>query len=183
MTTTIRAKTVDYVSYALHATRAQFVQAFPYFFLVGGEQLEPPKPKSATDFDLMTRRITRPMDMPKDQPPEPAEDANHGIYAFAVLKVVEAFESMITVGRTKTNDIVLPDNSVSKVHAFFKLDGEKLEIADAGSRNGTWVNKEKLVSKGPGVAIESGKHVKFGRIEFELLEAGPCWDRLQRELK
>src|SRR4051794_40548232 len=39
----------------------------------------------------------------------------------AVRKTQSTFPSMITVGRTKNNDIVIPDVMISKFHAFFRL--------------------------------------------------------------
>src|SRR5688572_18873132 len=48
------------------------------------------------------------------------------------------FPNMISVGRTRNNDIVISDVSVSKFHAFFTRgkDGG-LYLQDSGSRNGT----------------------------------------------
>ena len=54
-------------------------------------------------------------------------------------KVQSTFPSMITVGRTDNNDLVVPDEQVSKFHAFFRLVGDRVELSDAGSRNGTFV--------------------------------------------
>src|SRR5690349_19300037 len=50
------------------------------------------------------------------------------------------------VGRTPQCDIVLPTAGVSKQHARIEVHGDKIIVADAGSRNGTFVD---------GVAIRS----------------------------
>ena len=49
----------------------------------------------------------------------------------------------ITIGRSKTNDIVLPSPAVSKNHAIIVRDQHKLTIVDQGSANGIFVNGKK----------------------------------------
>src|SRR5207302_10503529 len=68
-------------------------------------------------------------------------------------KVQSTFPSMITVGRTDNNDLVVPDEQVSKFHAFFRLVGERVEISDAGSRNGTFVGGRRIESRGASVPL------------------------------
>ena len=48
------------------------------------------------------------------------------------------FVDMISVGRTANNDIVIPDRSVSKFHAYFKKDifAEVMTIVDGGAARG-----------------------------------------------
>jgi pSer/pThr/pTyr-binding forkhead associated (FHA) protein len=53
----------------------------------------------------------------------------------------------ITLGRSATNDLVVPDPGVSRIHAaFFVQKDERMTIADA-STLGTWVDGEKLEPK------------------------------------
>lgn len=55
------------------------------------------------------------------------------------------FRDMISVGRAKNNDIVLPYTSVSKFHAFFRKRGAgPYALSDAKSTNRTLVNGEEL---------------------------------------
>ena len=42
-------------------------------------------------------------------------------FAAQLVKVQEQFPSMIMLGRTTNNDIVVGDTSISKFHAFFRL--------------------------------------------------------------
>jgi pSer/pThr/pTyr-binding forkhead associated (FHA) protein len=97
-----------------------------------------------------------------------------------IRKVIDTFPNMITVGRTANNDLVVSDVSVSKVHAFFTQTPHGLELADAGSKNGTWVGSEELPPRGPARAVKLGDRLRFGRIGFTVVDAGVCWDTMDR---
>jgi len=49
-----------------------------------------------------------------------------------------------TVGRHPDSDIFLDDITVSRRHAVIRHDGERYEVSDAGSLNGTYVNHERV---------------------------------------
>ena len=66
-----------------------------------------------------------------------------------------------TVGRTPSNTIALRDSSVSAKHACIVRSAEGFTIEDLGSRNGTFVNSEKLTEKR--LLIE-GDLVRLGKI-------------------
>jgi len=90
------------------------------------------------------------------------------------------FPNMITLGRTANNDIVVPDVSVSKFHAWFQRIGDRIEVGDAGSKNGTAVNGETLPPRGARVALKPGDKIRFARIEVTFLDAGAAWDAVDR---
>lgn len=48
----------------------------------------------------------------------------------------------VTVGRSAPSDVIIDDPSISRVHACFYFDGERVEVEDRGSTNGTRVNGE-----------------------------------------
>jgi FHA domain len=51
----------------------------------------------------------------------------------------------LTVGRKASNDVALPwDAEVSRVHAGIECAGEEWTVVDEGSRNGSYVNGERL---------------------------------------
>ena len=50
-----------------------------------------------------------------------------------------SFPDRITVGRTSNNDVVIPDTSISRLHAYIRRDGAQWVVADAGSKNGSWL--------------------------------------------
>ena len=78
-----------------------------------------------------------------------------------VAKRTATFPSKILVGRAANNDVVLPYPSLSKLHAFFALDGGRLTLTDAGSKNGTFVNDQPVPATGA-VAVADHDVVRFG---------------------
>ena len=82
------------------------------------------------------------------------------------------FPRIVTVGRTKNNDIVLADISISKFHAFFKEEGAKLSLTDGESRNGTFVDGQRVLTtkQGKPTVLKGGSQVKFGALEFRFIE-------------
>jgi pSer/pThr/pTyr-binding forkhead associated (FHA) protein len=116
--------------------------------------------------DTQFNRIASP------RPPAPLGD--EGLTVIPVQKVQSIFPSMITVGRTPNNDIVLWDANASKLHAFFRLDPGCFHLVDAGSLNGTWVDERPLAKDVP-APLASGQRVRFAQTEFEFLDAPGCW--------
>lgn len=66
-----------------------------------------------------------------------------------------AFGMMITLGRAPNNDLVIPDQRISKFHAYFRCTGDEWAVVDANSRNGTSVNGLKVAPQTP-TPIASG---------------------------
>ncbi len=65
----------------------------------------------------------------------------------------------ITLGRDPESELVLPAPNASRNHSLLKWDGEKLIIEDLESRNGVYVNAnriEKEASLGTGDVVELG---------------------------
>lgn len=63
--------------------------------------------------------------------------------------------AMITLGRTNNNDLVLPDERVSKFHGYFQRSGEGWTFTDAGSTNGTCIDGSPIVPMRP-YPLEAG---------------------------
>lgn len=68
------------------------------------------------------------------------------------------------IGRKSDSDIPLPDESASRAHAEIVLDptDQHIIISDAGSTNGTFVNRERLIQPrrmGPEDQVRIGQHV------------------------
>jgi hypothetical protein len=75
------------------------------------------------------------------------------------------FPDMITVGRTPNNDIVLRDATVSRLHAFFRHKGDTWQIADGGSKNGTFLDGLALAPRKE-KGLGTGQVVKIGDLEL-----------------
>lgn len=94
-----------------------------------------------------------------------------GMQAAAVYKSDRnLFESKITVGRAKNNDIIIRERKMSKLHSQFILaeDGG-YQLVDMGSSNGTVVNGIKL-KEGKAHGLKSGDKIAFWRYIFEFVE-------------
>lgn len=50
-----------------------------------------------------------------------------------------SFPDRITIGRTPNNDVVIVDTSISRLHAYVKRSAAGWVVADAGSKNGSWL--------------------------------------------
>ncbi|MEO6587961.1 MAG: FHA domain-containing protein [Pyrinomonadaceae bacterium] len=73
-----------------------------------------------------------------------------------------------SVGRNKQNDLMIGDNSVSKIHATLVLNKEnQMQVADTGSTNGTFINGQRI-SYGKAMAISDTDQVKFGTIDVSI---------------
>ena len=75
----------------------------------------------------------------------------------------------LTVGTVESNDVVVDADGVSRVHAVFERFGETWCVRDLGSRNGTFVNGERIISER---ALHSGDEILLGSLR--LLFHGPA---------
>ncbi|HEY0051628.1 MAG TPA: FHA domain-containing protein [Pyrinomonadaceae bacterium] len=103
--------------------------------------------------------------------PEPEPEPEKFVAAFKVAGREKSIELEFklsqrrNVGRTKENDLMLDDASVSKIHASLVLNGEnQLMVADTGSTNGTFINNQRI-AYGKASMINDGDRVKFGTVE------------------
>ncbi len=98
---------------------------------------------------------------------------NDGLVRFVFpLKKREgsAFVNRITVGRTQSSDICLPDERISKLHAYFEQDERGgYTVTDAGSRNRTRVNDIEI-SPREKMRVISGDRVSFGQYVLAFLD-------------
>jgi hypothetical protein len=89
------------------------------------------------------------------------------------------FIERVSVGRATNNDIVIRDDSVSKVHAWFARGEEgNIYIADAGSRNKTMVNGVPIPLQSP-EEVKAGDAIRFGAMESILCSAKVYWQAVR----
>jgi pSer/pThr/pTyr-binding forkhead associated (FHA) protein len=73
--------------------------------------------------------------------------------------------SFKTMGRSAGAEFIVDAPLVSRIHCRFTLDnGDRLDVEDLGSTNGTWVNGRK-VDRAP---LLAGDKVRVGRVEFDV---------------
>lgn len=74
------------------------------------------------------------------------------------------FPRVLSLGRALSNDIVLADTSVSKVHARIDESGNHYRVTDLGSKNGIVVNGHTIAPHAPvPLALEST--LELGRVQ------------------
>jgi hypothetical protein len=76
----------------------------------------------------------------------------------------------ISGGRASSNDIVLPDFTISNHHFHFRYEATRMVLIDLGSTNGSFVNGERI-ARDQRVPIASGAKIVFGRYQFEFMSA------------
>ena len=89
-----------------------------------------------------------------------------------------SFADRITIGRTPNNDVAINDHSVSRLHAYVRLEGTRWVVADAGSKNGSWMR---------GVALEPRKEqpvkshavVRIGEVDLTFFTAADLYEILR----
>jgi hypothetical protein len=89
------------------------------------------------------------------------------------------FPGFVSIGRTANNDIVVNDVSISKFHAFCRVDDRgEVSIFDAGSKNGTFVNDVTVPKQGEGEPARpaAGDTVRLGDVRFSFLSAAAFRD-------
>jgi pSer/pThr/pTyr-binding forkhead associated (FHA) protein len=73
----------------------------------------------------------------------------------------------IVAGRHPEADIFLDDVTVSRQHAEFRRSGTTFTVVDAGSLNGTYVNRQRTDS----AELRSGDEVQIGKFRLTFLIA------------
>ena len=68
-------------------------------------------------------------------------------------------ERQIYIGRKETNDFVLDDVSASRIHAYIAYERHRHILYDAGSLNGTFVNKKPVSRR----ELKDGDKILIGR--------------------
>jgi hypothetical protein len=88
---------------------------------------------------------------------------------FPIIKRPGTAFDHISIGRTASMDVVLPLLQVSKFHAYFTRDAAgAYTLADAGSKNGTWIGTRRLTVRVP-EPVRDGDRIRLGMYMFTFL--------------
>lgn len=71
-------------------------------------------------------------------------------------------EDEITVGRDPRADILLDDSTVSRSHAVFRRVNGAYSVIDAGSLNGTYINRQRVDQK----QLNNGDEIMIGKFRL-----------------
>lgn len=145
---------------------------------------QPPQPPSAAPTKQQPRphpsRPRQPPQPPSAAPPQPRRRGDTTI-ARAPTAVHAIDQQVVTIGRATDNDVALDDLLVSRHHAVMRRSGDRWELVDSSSANGTYVNGNRITSAviGPDDVVGIGhqllhlvgdrlvEHVDTGDISYE----------------
>jgi pSer/pThr/pTyr-binding forkhead associated (FHA) protein len=101
----------------------------------------------------------------------------------AVVKTrrVMSDDGRITVGLSSTCDVVINDQSLSKLHAWFGVRGDTWRIWDNASVAGTQVNGVSVAAMGS-TALETGDRIGLGYVEVVFLLPDAFYNLVKRLL-
>ena len=144
-------------------SQREFVKRHPGFFLLS----------TSDPAELST--LFQTMVVAKDDKSPNRASRSAGRRAFEVRWIHKAEGSTeepdhVTVGRASQCDITFRHPSVSKLHARFKVEKNKLWIIDAGSRNGTSVNGQQITGDKPHDLVQRDR-VQFGSVSCMVLDS------------
>ena len=71
-------------------------------------------------------------------------------------------EDEVAVGRDPRSDILLDDSTVSRSHAVFRRVNGQYEVVDAGSLNGTYVNRQRVDQ----ALLKNGDEIMIGKFRL-----------------
>ena len=104
----------------------------------------------------------------REQPMEPAEliDTENVISSESITLSLD--RKSVSVGRDPSNDIVIPKESISSLHATIDYQGGYYYLEDHRSTNGTRLNDKPVKENNP-VRLKSGDKIHFAIYEFRFL--------------
>jgi hypothetical protein len=166
--------------------RAEYGSALPLeAFLEDAQALSPPDFESHHGSGFLLLTATK-QTAPKDTYSTEVQllcDADDGSAHTGSLSTlvfpVRSTVHIVTVGRAPSNDVVIPDPSVSRAHALMKRgDNGVFLMLDASSSNGTTVNGISVLARGhgPPSELKPGDNVRLGRVEFTFVDARSLQD-------
>jgi hypothetical protein len=171
--------TEDWREVAAAHDRDQFVRKYAHPFLLSLSGLVAPPPPPSTL--RMSLDNTGMIDVMRAERRRRLTPADRSPAVLPIRKSQPTFPSMITLGRGRNNDIIVPDALVSKLHAVFRAEQDGAwTVADAGSSNGTKIGETLLPTRGAASPLRSGDEVTFGVQSFRFLSATALWVALRR---
>jgi pSer/pThr/pTyr-binding forkhead associated (FHA) protein len=109
--------------------------------------------------------------------PAPGRSANDGALDFPRLIALNTIFAGVefplkgmenVLGRTDDNDIIVEHRSISRNHAKFVRQGDRVQVLDLKSSNGTLVNGEEVDQH----TLRSGDVIELGRVQLRFVPIG-----------
>jgi hypothetical protein len=164
--------------------RAEFEKKFPHPWLVR-ELEEDERPALFRTMVTNIKKIEVPPTATPRRPagaPSPAqlaaEPGRYGLYPVA-KSGSNPWSDRILVGRASNNDVVLRNDRISKLHAWFQVTPRGVwRVYDARSANGTRIDGDLVPPGEEGLEVETGQVVMFGTVATRLLSSGELYDAI-----
>lgn len=86
-------------------------------------------------------------------------DARLDVWTVGGAETVPLKTKRVTVGKSPDNDLLVEDREVSRVHCVFECYRAGWSVRDMSSRNGTYVNRERLTAERP---LREGDEIRIG---------------------
>jgi pSer/pThr/pTyr-binding forkhead associated (FHA) protein len=93
-------------------------------------------------------------------------------------KPIELNRSRVTIGRDKSNNMVLKDEGISGFHAEIHIDEGNIFVMDLNSTNGTKVNGKKITSRIP---VDVWDVIEFDKVKMEIVDPDKRRPTVERE--
>jgi pSer/pThr/pTyr-binding forkhead associated (FHA) protein len=139
-----------------------------------------PGDPSARTLSMQSKKKGRsgPIAAPARAEPRPPKEVHSRFLLSPVLAApVELVErECYRIGRERSNRICFPSGHVSRVHAEVACERGRWHVCDLGSRNGTYVNGERVLKR----ALRDGDRIGIG--DFELIFCEATKDEARRIL-
>jgi len=106
-----------------------------------------------------------------------SESLKHAIYPMVKGEYPATPRGAFYIGRINGNDMIMPDYAISKRHAIIDIEDGAYYIRDAGSTNGTKLNRSRLGKKRS--QLRDKDVVSFARYEFTFLYPKSLYNMLR----
>lgn len=170
-------------------SRGEFERKFPHPWLVR-ELDEDERPALFRTMVTHINKIAPPPPSVGKKPIAPASLAAHltsepgrfGIYPIT-KSGSNPWTDRVLVGRAANNDIVIRNDRISKLHAYFQYHGRETSrggwrLYDARSANGTRIDGITVPPGEEGLEVRGGQVVQFGTVATQLLDSGALYDAI-----
>jgi pSer/pThr/pTyr-binding forkhead associated (FHA) protein len=118
--------------------------------------------------------VPPPAKIPEQSPPPTGSVRQHSSTQLVIKRGPDAgagypvTQELTTIGRHRDCDIVLDDGTVSRYHAELRWQNDRYVIADAGSLNGTYLNRRPVDS----AELIDGDELWIGKFRFVFRTTG-----------
>ena len=170
-------------------SRGEFERKFPHPWLVR-ELDEDERPALFRTMVTHVKNIAPPPPSLGKKPVPPASLTTHlasepgrfGLYPIA-KSGSNPWSDRILVGRASNNDIVIKNDRISKLHAYFQYHGRETargawRLYDARSANGTRIDGITVPPGEEGLEVRGGQVVQFGTVSTQLVDSGALYDAI-----